>query len=159
MIELQQKKTGKQIVLPLHPRIKEILNSRNGEYPRKISAVKFNLHIKKITQFAGIDEPTTGAIMQAITINNKKEYRKLEGTFPKYELVTSHICRRSFASNYYGEMPTSLIISITGHSTEKQFLEYVGKEPIDHAQKIAEYLNMIYQQQQNKPKIEVRKAN
>ena len=97
--------------------------------------------------------------MQEILIKGKKEFRKLEGTFPKHELVTSHICRRSFASNYYGEMPTPLIIAITGHSTERQFLVYVGKEPNDHAQQIAEYLNMIYQKQQNKPKLEVRKAN
>ena len=36
-------------------------------------------------------------------------------------------------------MPTPLIMSITGHSTEKTFLNYIGKTGIDHAQQIAEY--------------------
>ncbi len=159
LIELTQQKTGKQIVIPLHPKVKEILSQRQGQFPRPISAVKFNLHIKQIAKLAGIDEPTKGAIMQEVKINGKKEFRKVSGVFPKWELVTSHICRRSFASNYYGEMPTPLIITITGHSTESQFLEYVGKPPIDHAQQIAEYLNMIYQKQQNKPHLLVKRAN
>jgi homoserine trans-succinylase len=36
-------------------------------------------------------------------------------------------------------MPTSWFISITAHSTEKQFLEYVGKSPIDTAHQIAKF--------------------
>jgi integrase len=159
LIELQQKKTGKQVIIPIHPKVKQILDKRNGEFPRSISAQKFNLHIKKVAEIAEIDEMTEGAIMQEIEINGKKAHRKIEGTFPKHELVTSHICRRSFASNYYGEMPTPLIIVITGHSTESQFLEYVGKPPIDHAQQIAEYLNLIYQREQKKPHLVLRKAN
>jgi len=157
LIELTQQKTGKQIIIPIHQKIKEILNKRDGEFPRKISAQKFNEHIKKVAKSAGLDEMTKGAIMQKELVNKKEEYRKLEGVFPKHELVTSHICRRSFASNYYGEMPTALIITITGHGSESQFLEYVGKPPIDHAQQIAEYLNLIYQKQQGKPRLKVKK--
>lgn len=159
IIEITQKKTGKQVYIPLHQKVKEILNKRNGGFPRKISAQRFNEYIKKVAQLAGIDQPTKGAIMQSEMVSGKETFRKSEGVFPKYELVTSHICRRSFASNYYGEMPTALIIVITGHSTESQFLKYVGKPPIDHAQQIAEYLNLIYQKQQNKPRLEIRKAN
>lgn len=70
--------------------------------------------------------------------------------------------RRSFATNYYGEMPTPLIISITGHATEEQYLEYVGKPPYDNAVLIAQHWNMMYQQKQNKTFMQVektRKAN
>jgi len=153
LIELTQKKTGKQIFIPIHPKVVEILNKRDGQFPRRISAQKFNLHIKNVSKLAKINAPTEGAKMDEVT------KRKKSGVYPKWELVTSHICRRSFASNYYGLMPTPLIITITGHSTESQFLEYVGKPPIDHAQQIAEYLNLIYQKQQNKPHLMVKKAN
>lgn len=159
LIELTQQKTGKQVVIPIHPRVRQILDSRGGEFPRKISDQKFNEYIKRVAMAAGIDEPTSGATMKEQTHAGEKMFRKETGVFPKYELVTSHICRRSFASNYYAEMPTSLIIQITGHSTESQFLEYVGKPPMDHAQQIAEYLLSIYQKQQNKPKLEILKAN
>ena len=42
-------------------------------------------------------------------------------------LMASHVCRRSFASNLYGILPTPLIMSITAHSTEKMLLNYIGK--------------------------------
>src|SRR5690554_4090618 len=121
LIEIEQQKTKKLVVIPLFPEVKEILNKRNGEFPRKISDVKFNKYIKQVAQLSGIDTPTAGAKMNA---NTK---RKEAGTYPKWQLVTSHICRRSFATNYYGEIPTPLLISVTGHSTETQFLEYIGK--------------------------------
>ena len=38
-----------------------------------------------------------------------KVTRKENGIFEKWELVTSHIGRRSFATNNYGKIPTSLI--------------------------------------------------
>jgi hypothetical protein len=74
-----------------------------------------------------------------VTDEKIKITRKQFGTFPKYELITSHVCRRSFASNFYGEIPTSLLISITAHSTERQFLEYIGKSANDYAIQLAEY--------------------
>lgn len=155
LISFTQKKTNKNIVIPIPPKVKEILIKRNGEFPRPLSAVKFNLHIKDVAKLAGINEPTEGAKLEEIS---EKVYRKIHGTFAKWELITSHVMRRSFATNYYGEMPTALIISITGHSTESQYLEYVGKPPIDNAQIIAEYWNTLYAKQQNK-KVPLRKVN
>ena len=56
--------------------------------------------------------------------------QRLEGkeivNAPKYEFVTSHIMRRSFASNYYGKIETPLLMNITGHSKESTFLTYIG---------------------------------
>lgn len=133
LIEITQKKTGKKISIPLHPEVKNILDKRNGHFPKKISAVHFNLHIKDICQLAGITQPVQGGKI------DKKTKRKVEGVFPKWQLVTSHICRRSFASNFYGDIPTALLISITGHSTERQFLEYIGKNSTDYATQLADY--------------------
>ncbi len=53
--------------------------------------------------------------------------------------VTSHIGRRSFATNNYGKIPTSLLISATGHSTEQMFLEYIGKTDTQKAMQLADY--------------------
>jgi integrase len=158
LIELTQKKTGKKVVIPISEPVRKILDKRKGDFPTKISAAKFNLHIKEVARLAGITDIVEGAKID--NLNTDKEtkngakplYRKVIGKFEKWELVTSHICRRSFATNYYGEMITPLIINITGHSTEKQFLEYVGKKPLDHAQQIAEYFSSIYQKQMAKRK-------
>jgi len=160
IISFTQKKTNKNIVIPMPPKVKEILNKRNGNFPRFLSAVKFNKHIKDVAKLAGINEPTQGAKLIEIQDEKteKKFYRKITGTFEKWELITSHVMRRSFATNFYGEMPTALIISITGHSTESQYLEYVGKPAIDNAQIIADYWNTLYAKQQNK-KVPLRKVN
>lgn len=140
LLELVQQKTGKRVAIPIHPKVKEILNKRNGQFPDKISDQKFNFHIKDVCELAGIIEQTKGAKLAAIEEKDKeKKWRKEYGSFPKHELITSHVCRRSFASNFYGEIPTALLISITAHSTERQFLEYIGKNSNDYAIQIAEY--------------------
>ena len=36
------------------------------------------------------------------------------GYIQKYELITSHVGRRSFATNYYGKVPTAYIKTIMG---------------------------------------------
>ena len=154
LIELKQVKTNKRVTIPVLPETKEILNRNNGEFPAKISAQKFNTHLKDLCKLAGLNEPTEGAILIDLDEGNetiKKEnhkWRKQFGTFPKHELITSHICRRSFATNFYGNMPTPLIMSITGHVTETQFLEYIGKSEGDSAIQFLEYY--MKQAQMNK---------
>ncbi len=137
LIELTQQKTGKRVAIPLHPKVKTTLNKRNGKFPYHIPDQKFNKHIKDICELAEIDEPTKGGKM--VTDEKTKMTRKQFGYFPKYELITTHVCRRSFATNFYGEIPTSLLKSITGHATEEQFLEYIGKNQNDYAIQLAEY--------------------
>ncbi len=159
MITLTQQKTGIQVGIPISPKVKEILDKNGGNFPRKISPQTFNEHIKEIAKMAGINKLMLGSVNQTIKINGEKVNRKKVDTYEKWELVTSHICRRSFATNYYGQMPTPFIIAITGHSSESQFLEYVGEPPIDQAQHIADYFNMIYQRQINKPAMIIKKAN
>ncbi len=137
LIELTQKKTGKRVAIPMHDKIKEVLARNNGKFPYKISDQRFNEYIKDVCKEAGINELTKGGKM--VKDEKTKITRKKFGTFPKHELITSHVCRRSYATNFYGEMPTSWLISITAHATENQFLEYVGKPAIDTAQQIAEF--------------------
>lgn len=38
----------------------------------------------------------------------------------------THIMRRSFASNFYEEIETPLLMKITGHTKESTFLTYIG---------------------------------
>jgi len=39
-------------------------------------------------------------------------------------------------------MPTSLIMRITGHQTEKMLLQYIGKSDLDYAQQIADFYEL-----------------
>jgi integrase len=135
LIEFTQKKTGKNMTVPLHPKVLEILKKRNGNFPYKISDQKYNDFIKDVCELAEVNEPTKGSKMVE-TEKDSKVYRKQTGTYKKHELVTSHIGRRSFATNFYTTIPTSLLINITGHSTESMFLNYIGKSNKDLALEI-----------------------
>lgn len=140
MIVLTQKKTGKEVAVPIHDKIKPILEKRNWNFPQPLSAVHFNLHIKDICKLAGLTKVIEGSKLVCVDEKAKpKVWRKEYGIFPKHELITSHICRRSFATNFYAETPTALLINITAHSTEKQFLEYIGKPAKDFSVQLAEY--------------------
>lgn len=138
LIEFEQQKTGKTMTLPLHKEVVTILDKRNGDFPRQISDVKYNEYIKSVCREAKITELVPGSRKAEIK-KNSGIYRKETGIFPKCELVTSHIGRRSFATNFYGLIPTSLLIAATGHSTEQMFLNYIGKSSSDRAKELAEY--------------------
>ena len=138
LIEFTQQKTSKNMTVPLHEKILSILKKRNNEFPRTISDQRYNDYIKEICKIAGLNQKIKGSIM-AETIEGSKIYRKKEGLYEKWELVTSHIGRRSFATNYYGQIPTTFLIYITGHSTEKMFLNYIGKSNKDLAIEITNY--------------------
>ena len=139
LIEFTQKKTGKNMTVPLHPKVMEILDKRKGAFPRAISDQKYNNFIKTICKIAGIDNIIVGSKM-AETHPGSGVFRKQSGKYKKYDLVTSHIGRRSFATNFYSlDIPTSLLINITGHSTEAMFREYIGKSSKDLAKETFKY--------------------
>jgi integrase len=133
LIEFTQKKTGKIMTVPLSKKVLSILKRREGEFPRKISDQKLNDYIKEVCKLAGLTYKTKGSLI------NKKTNRKVLGVFEKWQLVSSHIGRRSFATNNYGKIPTSLLIAATGHTTEAMFLEYIGKSNEDKALELAKY--------------------
>jgi integrase len=138
LIEFTQNKTDKIMTVPLHNKVLEILKKRKGKFPYKISDQKYNDFIKRVCELAEINEHTIGSKLLE-TKKGSGVYRKQSGTFKKYELVTSHIGRRSFATNFYGTIPTTFLIYITGHSTESMFLNYIGKSNKDLALEITKY--------------------
>jgi integrase len=131
-IEIETQKTSQEVVIPMHQQVKHILEKRSG-FPRQISDQKFNLYIKDVCEKAKLNQKVSGSKI------DKKTNRKKEGIYPKYELVTSHICRRSFATNLYGELPNMVIMGITGHTTETQFLRYIKITSKENANKLREY--------------------
>lgn len=134
-LEFTQMKTGKLTTIPIHPKILEILEKRNGKFPYKISDQKYNDYIKQVCKLAEIDELVMGSKMN----ETEKGIRKKEGIYKKYELVTSHIGRRSFATNFYGKIPTTYLKNITNHSSEAMFLNYIGKSNKDLAKETFKY--------------------
>lgn len=133
LIEFTQVKTEKIMTIPLHKKIIEIMKKYDGNFPRKISDQKYNEHIKKVCEAAEINQPTHG------TLFDHKLKEKVTKDYPKHLMVSSHIGRRSFATNNYGKIPTSFLMYITGHTTEAMFLTYIGKSNKDIAMELTNY--------------------
>jgi site-specific recombinase XerD len=124
-LDIRQVKTGKDVTIPLIPEVIEILHKRGGQFPRPISPQRYNDWIKVVAKKAGLKKKIKGGIR----IDN----RLVPGEYPKWKTVASHIGRRSFATNYYGKIPTSYLKDITGHGTEQMLLAYIGKTSKDTA--------------------------
>jgi len=138
LIEFTQKKTGKIMTVPLHSKVLEILNKRNGMFPYAISDQKYNDYIKIVCELAELNKLEKGSKLKE-TKPKSGIYRKETGMYKKFDLVTSHIGRRSFATNFYGTIPTSYLIYVTGHSTEVMFLNYIGKSNKDIAMEMTNF--------------------
>lgn len=155
--EIRQSKTGKLVAVPLLPKAREIISEG---FPYKIALQNFNEYIKEICLLAEINELTLGRkrVKDKNSIGKNQTYRNLpsvKGRYPKYELIGSHVCRRSFASNFYGKIPTPVLINITGHGTEKMFLKYIGKTTYDNAFQMVDYVNKLQQKEKGEPIMKV----
>lgn len=137
MITYRQQKTNTSVTIPLHPVVNDILQKYNYQMPELISNQKFNEYIKEVCKDAKID--TLESFTR--TVGGKL----ITETMPKYELVSSHTCRRSFCTNMYLRGLDSLMIrSISGHKTEKSFLKYIKVSQQQHAEMMAKKWSEIY---------------
>ena len=108
-LDITMHKTNEQVSIPIHPNALEIIKKYNYILPQ-LSNTKLNKQIKKVCRYAEIDE---------LVIDRDKKSNK-------YELVTCHTARRSFATNgYISDVPIRDLMRITGHKKETTFLNYV----------------------------------
>jgi hypothetical protein len=92
----------------------------------QVSNPNFNEYIKEVCRLAGIAED--------VKITHKRGNKTIEEVRPKYAWITSHTCRRSFCTNeYLASTPTDLIMTISGHKTEKAFRKYIKADKVQKA--------------------------
>ena len=130
LIRMEQFKTMGKVVIPCHPVVTALLNKYNGQLPQSISNQKMNDYLKEVCQLAGL----TSHEGKGITKGGVRVVRSLE----KWQLVSTHTARRSFATNMYLlGVPAITIMRITGHKTEKAFMRYIKLDEEQHAKIIA----------------------
>ena len=116
-IKVITKKTGKTLNTVIIEETQEILEKYNYELPN-ISKTNLNKYIKEVGELAGIDE-----------ISHKDTYKAgkpISIKTKKYERISSHTARRSFATNMYKEgHPIYYLMHIIGHKKESTFLNYI----------------------------------
>ena len=129
---LEQQKTGAKVVIPILPPIVPILEKYDYQPPKPISNQRFNDYIKEVAQLADFDDE----VVTIHTQQDKGEFvpGRVETRRAKWQAVTAHTARRSFATNMYKRgFPTLAIMAITGHKTEKSFLTYIKVSEAENA--------------------------
>ena len=115
-----QKGTRKKVVLPLHPMLERIGERYDWQLPQH-SPVMINRYIKEICEAAGMT--------QTIELARNVRGRSVVQTYRKYELISTHTARRSFATNAHAAgIHLDDIQAMTGHSDRKTLLHYIKED-------------------------------
>jgi integrase len=134
-IKVKQIKTGGRVTIPIMTKLRPVLSKYPDGLPT-LSNQKFNSWIKIVSNLAGLTELKT--------LINSKGNTQNKVTQPLYELISSHCCRRSYATNMFNKgVPTMLIMNSTGHKTEAAFLKYIRATNEDKAILMAEAMRKL----------------
>lgn len=133
---IKTKKTQAKVVIPIHPVVSKIMNDNFGCLPRKMKRNDFNRHIKTICQLCEIDNLVYGKLF------DKNRKRKVVGYFKKYQLISSHVCRRSYTTNF-ADAGKEVLNSVLGWSKNSRMSEHYN-----HTSKV-EYANQMRKQFKN----------
>lgn len=140
MISLRTQKTGELVAVPVHPIVEDIMSKYKGKFfnslPPSFANQVMNGYLKTLGQMAGLDE--------TFIIKKTVGGKKVELTFKKYEIITTHTARRSFATNLFlQEFPAISIMKITGHRSEKNFMNYIKMTPHQNAEKLRKHWEKV----------------
>lgn len=114
-------KTGTKAIIPLN-KYSRIIYDRYQSADKynlfqSISNQKMNTYLKELGKLAEINTP-----VQIIRYSGAERLEKL---VPKYEVLTSHVARKTFITNAMIKgMSTEVIMDITTHSSYKAFKRY-----------------------------------
>lgn len=127
-------KTAEKVVLYMNSYVREIYAKYNGQFPKMCDRSKYNAHLKELGRFAEIDDEV---------IMKENRGGKIVGVkYKKYQLISSHTARRSFATNLYLKgAPTVGIMKLTGHTTEANFLKYIKVTREENAKLMKKYFD------------------
>ena len=117
VIRIRNKKTNVSTSVPVHWVVREIIES-GYDFEHPLFEQKLNEQIKDVAKLAGLTDEVL--INRNIGGKNKELVKK------RYELISSHTARRSFATNAYkAGIPSIAIMKVTGHKRETTFLRYI----------------------------------
>jgi len=127
IVYIQIQKTRRSIPIPLHPVVNKILLKYGDE---------------------GLSSPTNQRLNKAlkdigILIKKESKVKGINMETDKYNKITTHTARRSFATNMYNRRVIRIetIMAITGHKTQSEFYKYIRVTPEEHARVLRDIFN------------------
>jgi len=119
ILQIRQQKTEEIVDIPLTPGAHSIVNKLLEGNIHTISNQKMNNYVKDLCEEAKINEPFEKATY-------KGRDKKIT-TVKKWELISTHTGRRTFATNLLNKgVPAEVVMKFTGHKDYKSFAKYVN---------------------------------
>jgi integrase len=116
-IHIKQRKVHKAVIIPMIDYVPEILHKYDYKLPI-ITCHKFNGRLKELGEKA--------QLKQKIEVVRKKGRNRVKEVFEKWEMLSSHTCRRSFCTNMYlSGCPAEELMRISGHKSPSAFMCYI----------------------------------
>lgn len=135
-LEIKTFKTGERVIIPIHPMVRTIMakyGKNPNSLPPAIANQKMNAYLKEIAK-------QVECLQIPVDVEGIKGGMKVTETKQKWELVTTHTARRSFATNVYKSgFPAISLMKITGHRTERAFLLYIKVTPDENAKLLLDH--------------------
>lgn len=136
---MKAQKTNKTFVTPILPPARRVLNKylHNGiqGVPPGISNQKLNEYVKELGA-------KVTALKTKITITESKGNLKVFFEVFKYNMISSHMARRSFATNQFKSgAGIASIMAATGHKTQTEFFKYIRMSPDEHVEQLINNYN------------------
>jgi integrase len=129
-INLKQRKVHKAVVIPMIDYVPDILKKYNYDLPKNPSYT-FNERVKELGERA--------KLKQKIEIVRKKGKNREKKIFEKWEMISSHTCRRSFCTNMYlSGFPAEELMRISGHKSPAAFMRYIKVDNQQAAKRLKE---------------------
>lgn len=131
-IHMITNKTGQEVIIPISTSVKSIFEKYNYEMPKAPCNQVFNRYLKEIGKQADLTEKV--AITKTIAGIKNTEIKE------KWELLSSHVGRRSLVSNCILEgINTSSIMLISGHKSLNVFQTYVRVNQKQNAEALSKH--------------------
>jgi integrase len=125
-LRIRTKKTREDVVIPFHSIAATIFQKYSNSLPQGKANANFNYDLKDIGELAGLNN----RVQKRSVSRNESQTEFVK----KWQMITAHTARRSFATNCYKMgVPTRSIMAITGHRTEKAFNKYIKLSKEEHA--------------------------
>lgn len=119
-------KTGERVVVPQHWIVKEIIGDNGGFVIPDASDVTIVQKVRDVAAMAGITEDFYTTVTKG---GQKRVIIK-----KRYEAISFHTARRSFATNLHKSgVPVKVCMLFTGHKTMQQFMDYIMIDKLDNA--------------------------
>lgn len=133
-IQIKAQKTNKTFVTPILPPARRVLDKYIHEgkqgVPPGMSNQKLNEYVKELGE-------KIPALHTKISVTESKGRLKVTTDVFKYNMISSHTARRSFATNQFKSgAGIASIMAATGHKTQTEFFKYIRMSPDEHVQQL-----------------------